>query len=122
MKVLLFAAHGSRKVNSNLEVSLFFEKVLTGLGNKIDRGICCFLQFGKPGIEEALEEEIKKGGTKIYIFPYFLFNGAHVTEDLPEIQKKFSAKYPKTEIIILNSLADAKDFDLFLSKFIGEKI
>jgi sirohydrochlorin cobaltochelatase len=122
MKVLLFAAHGSRKNNSNNEISVFFEKVLNNLGNKIDKGVCCFLQFGTPGIEEALEQEIKKGAKKIYVFPYFLFNGSHVTEDIPFICKKFNEKYPKTEIVILDALADAKGFDFFLSKYLESRI
>jgi sirohydrochlorin ferrochelatase len=122
MKVLLFAAHGSRRNNSNKEISLFFEKVLNNLKDKIDRGVCCFLQFGTPGIEEALEAEFAEGAEKIYIFPYFLFNGSHVTEDIPEICRNYRKKYPDREIILLDALADASGFDVFLSGYLGQKI
>lgn len=122
MKVLLFAAHGSRKENSNLEISVFFEKVADKLKDKIDRSVCCFLQFGTPGIEEAITDQIENGATEIYIFPYFLFNGSHVTVDIPLIQEKFKEKYPGLEIEVLDALADADGFDFFISDYLGKKL
>lgn len=118
MKVLLFAAHGSRKESSNLEIADFYKKVVKNLEGKIDRGVCCFLQFGKPGIEEAIESLIVEGASKIYIFPYFLFNGAHVKEDIPLIKKEFISRYPGLKIEIFNILPMASGFDSFISDYI----
>jgi cobalamin biosynthesis Co2+ chelatase CbiK len=122
MKVLLFAAHGSRKENSNLEIADFYEKVSKNLQGKIDKGLCCFLQFGKPGIEEAIETLIKEGAFEIYIFPYFLFNGSHVKEDLPLIKKNFESKYKGIKIKIFDVLSMAEGFDFFISDYIGKRL
>lgn len=122
MKVLLFAAHGSRKENSNLEIADFYEKVAKNLQGKIDKGLCCFLQFGKPGIEEAIENLISQGAVEIFIFPYFLFNGSHVKEDLPLIKQTFESKNKAVKIKIFDVLSMAEGFDFFISDYIGKRL
>jgi|AntRauTorckE6833_2_1112554.scaffolds.fasta_scaffold103665_2 sirohydrochlorin ferrochelatase len=116
MNILLFAVHGSRKSDSNKGVENFFEKVRKNLGKKIDKAFCCYLQFGTPKIEEVLEAELQKGADTVYIFPYFLFRGSHVTEDIPEIKEKFEKKYPEASIKILNTPGEIKGFDQFIAK------
>lgn len=113
MKVLIFAAHGSRKKESNEEVKLFFERVSGLIGNGFDLIISSFLQFSNPLLEDVLKEVIDNGGKEIYIFPYFLFNGAHVTQDIPELARAY--KRDGVSIKILRSLGDLGGFDDFLA-------
>lgn len=122
MKVFLFAAHGSRREESNQEVDAFFNMMFKNIEDKFDKGICCFLQFGRPLFEETLEEVLSQGGRDIYIFPYFLFNGSHVTVDIPEITKGFMDKNPDVSIKILKALGDLNDFHGFLSNALIDEI
>ncbi|MGM0418658.1 MAG: CbiX/SirB N-terminal domain-containing protein [Thermodesulfobacteriota bacterium] len=122
MNILLFAVHGSRKTDSNKEVENFFEKVKKNLDKNIDKAFCCFLQFGSPKIEEVLEDELQKGADTIYIFPYFLFQGSHVTEDIPGIKEKFEKKYPEAFIKILNTPGEIKGFDEFIAESLNSSV
>ena len=122
MKVFLFAAHGSRREESNREVENFFKNLFNFIKADFDTGECCFLQFGSPLFEDLLEEVIEKGAKEVFIFPYFLFNGAHVTVDIPEITKNISLKYPDCSVKILKALGDIEGFDSFLSESLIREI
>lgn len=118
MKTLIFAAHGSRKKESNDEVIIFFQNIINLLDGVFDDFICCFLEFKEPFIEQAVKTAVEKGADEIYIFPYFLFNGTHVTVDIPEIVAKFKDK----NIKVLKSLGSIDGFDGFIAEYLKDEM
>lgn len=57
------------------------------------------MELCSPTLEETIEKIVKedKDITKIGIVPFFLFEGIHIKEDIPEIIEKLSEKYKNIE-------------------------
>lgn len=56
------------------------------------------MELADPSLEEVVKEISKDGGNKVVILPYFLFNGNHIKEDIPEKIKVLKKQYPNLEI------------------------
>lgn len=97
--VFLLVAHGSRKVQANLEVHQVAEKLQEQLGREV---LACFLEQGEPDIPEGVDRALAKSPKEILVLPYFLTQGRHLEEDIPEILSKKARAYPETPIRILN--------------------
>lgn len=65
-----------------------------------------FFSLGRPGLEEKAEELVSRGYTRIMVFPYFLFNGNHVVQDIPEQLQGLRRTYPQVSLEMLPSLED----------------
>ena len=72
MKVLVIAAHGSRKASSNLEVEKLAERLAGKLKNSFEKVTHAFLQFADPLLETVLDDLAKEGAVKIVVFPFFI--------------------------------------------------
>jgi sirohydrochlorin cobaltochelatase len=57
------------------------------------------MELCSPTLEETIEKIVKedKDITKIGIVPFFLFEGIHIKEDIPEIIEKLSEEYKNIE-------------------------
>ena len=97
MTGILVVAHGSRWDGANGEVEHLICKLLEKVD--YDQLSYAFLQFGSPSIEDQIAEMVKKGCTRIIVFPYFLTGGKHLCSDIPEILKH-AAKVFGIEILI----------------------
>ncbi|PID77798.1 MAG: hypothetical protein CSB21_03630 [Deltaproteobacteria bacterium] len=121
-KVLLFVMHGMRDQSSNKEALEFFNKIRPLVKIDVDVFTPCFLAFGKPDIVDGLEDAFEKGARKAYIFPYFLFEGAHVKKAIPDIISVFSEKHPEVEIEILPIFGDVKNLKEFVAKGLEDEM
>ena len=83
MKALLLIAHGSRRKESNQEIIELAEKI-AGNANEFKTVKGCFLEMATPDITTAIEELVKQKMQHIYVLPYFLAAGSHVTYDVPK--------------------------------------
>jgi sirohydrochlorin ferrochelatase len=63
-----------------------------------------YLQFTKPGIQDAIKDSILSGAKRIIIHPYFLSNGVQVTKNIPEIIKEMEVTHPEIEFIYTDPL------------------
>jgi len=101
MKGLLFVAHGSRRKESNAE----FEEMVSELRDRLDLSYdntkASFLEFARPGIDEALHAMIHEGITEIQIYPFFLNSGKHVHTDIPEKIREAKELHPEVSITLL---------------------
>ncbi len=77
-------AHGSKKGLSNDEFQNLANKIISEDTDfeKID---AAFLEFATPNIATVVKKQIEQNIKKIYIYPYFLNSGKHVSIDLPNI-------------------------------------
>lgn len=107
MKCLLIVAHGSRREKSNDEVRLLAERVSNQIGVDFGDVSAAFLELAEPSIPDGLEACIKRGATKVIVFPYFLAAGRHVVEDIPDEIAAVVAKYPDVNVYIAPHLGKA---------------
>lgn len=98
MEKVILVVHGSPRKEAN-RWEYFLGVLAHKLGRPLDLLSIAYLQFGSPSLEEALEEAVKRGFTKIFVHPFFLSAGNHVKEDIPEILNRFQQDNPNLEII-----------------------
>lgn len=100
MNALLLVAHGSRRQESNDEVTLLAEKLRTACRDNFTIVHTGFLELATPSIPEGIEQCISDGASQITVLPYFLNSGRHVVDDVPEIVAAVKKENPDTDIIV----------------------
>ena len=88
---VLLVSHGSPRKEANAGFCQMVENITARTEGLTIRPT--FFSIARPSIEDRVEEFTKEGVTHIYIVPYFLFNGQHVTVDIP---KQVEASIAKT--------------------------
>ena len=116
MNILILVAHGSRREESNLEVSSLSKKMLKFNSNQFDKVIPAFLEFASPSIPEAIEMCSKIGAKKVTILPYFLSAGVHINRDIPEEVNKASQNFPNLEIKVTSYFGSRDEIAELLMK------
>lgn len=95
MEVLIFLAHGSRRAQSNEEVSALADQLRYRLGERFDQVNAAYLELVEPSLQAALRSALEDGARRVVIYPYFLNTGNHVAEDIPEIVARFKLEHPE---------------------------
>jgi len=113
---IIILSHGSRlkKANVSLEKIVKAVKQNTGLGIILP----AYLQFSHPNLTESVKSLIKQECSTIAIIPFFLFNGNHVTRDIPHIIKEEKAKYSKVKFIYTKNLGE----DLRITDIVSDTV
>jgi len=100
MKSLIIIAHGSKKSISNNEVLEIVSQI-----KKNETNYNCiepaFLEFAEPTLENSVKKSLDSDCSEIYIYPYFLNSGKHVTADIPNTVESLKEKYPHITFTIL---------------------
>ena len=104
MKALLLVAHGSRRKESNDEVSVLADKLKQHCSGQYDIIHAAFLELADPLIPEGLKKCIDDGAKSVIVLPYFLNSGRHVVEDIPQIVNDTKKDFPDVEIKISSHL------------------
>ena len=97
---LLLVAHGSRRQQSNNEVTELADKLRDSCHDDYKIVHSGFLELASPSIPEGIENCINDGATRVTILPYFLNSGRHVIEDVPDIVAAAKTRHPDVDIII----------------------
>ena len=100
MKSLIIIAHGSRKEISNNEVLEIVQQVKNN-ETKYSLVEPAFLEFATPTLEDSVKKSIVNNCLEIYIYPYFLNSGRHVTADIPNEVDTLTKKYPQVTFTVL---------------------
>lgn len=89
---ILLIAHGSRRSTANEELLQLVQNFRNRLpGVPIEPA---FLELVEPDIPTGLANCLKQGASTIWMLPYFLSPGAHVTEDLEQHRNDFVSAHP----------------------------
>ena len=108
VKVLLIAAHGSRKKESNLEVAQLSQNLATRLKDSFDHVTYGFLQFADPVLETRLDELAKDGAEQVVVFPFFIGSGSHIKEDIPMLVDQAAKKHSQVRFVLTCHLGKLK--------------
>ncbi len=106
-KHILLAAHGSKNSLANEEVCNIAQQLELNLANHCI--LPCFLELATPSIDQALDTCIQQNIHKIYLLPYFLVQGRHLQQDIPQIIESKRKAHPHVEIILLDYLGSEKN-------------
>lgn len=99
---VLLVGHGSRIAGADAG--------LRDIAGRIrEQGVCAivevaFREMHDPDIQQGIAACVSQGANRIVLYPYFLFAGAHVLNDLPSEMKAATERYPGLEIILSEPL------------------
>ena len=102
MKGVLIVAHGSRRKQTErtLEtVAQTARQKLPGTPMEI-----AYMEFSERNIPAGLDALAGRGANEIVVVPYFLFDGIHIQEDIPEALEQYRAAHPDVKITMGNPL------------------
>lgn len=111
LKVLIIAAHGSRKAASNAEVEKLALRLKEKLTGQFDDVTHAFLQFAEPMLEPTLEKLAGRNISQITVFPFFIGAGSHITEDIPQLIDKIKDQNPDIQISLTRHLGAINSID-----------
>lgn len=121
LSAIILLSHGSRRKEANEEL-LKMAELLNDSRNRPDIiAVGAFLQFGRPSLEEALENMILRGCSEIVVAPFFLSSGVHITEDIPKIMAQVKEKYPRINFFLCPPIGCDPQLIPIIWKRIGEK-
>jgi sirohydrochlorin ferrochelatase len=95
---ILLMGHGSRIPEANSALNAIAEMVRVQTGCEIVE--VSFREQHAPNIQEGIDRCVERGATRILLYPYFLFPGAHVLEDLPAEMAQAARRYPDLQMIL----------------------
>lgn len=95
---ILLMGHGSRVSEANDALRVIAEQVRKDGGFEIVE--VSFRELHDPDIQAGIDRCVEQGAQRVLLYPYFLFAGAHVLEDLPEEMDKAVDRYPELEMVM----------------------
>lgn len=104
MEGVIILAHGSRRQETDRILDSLTKKVTDRATDQ--RVIPAYLQFSPNSLDKAVEQLVGEGVTRIKVIPMFLFDGIHVTEDIPEELEAMGERYPEVDIRMSRHLGD----------------
>lgn len=85
MKAIILLAHGSRRPESNEEVTALAAKLAERVKSTYRIVRHGFAEIAEPKFVTAVQEASRQGATEITVIPYFLAKGTHVANDVPRL-------------------------------------
>ncbi len=112
---VLIIAHGS-KVKETDDIMKKYQQEL--VAKMPDTQIeYCYLQLMAPSIEDVIKSLYESGVRNIKAFPFFIFNGNHIKEDIPEVLDTIRTQYPELQITFLENIGyDEKVLNLIIER------
>lgn len=118
MKGVLILAHGSRVESTKNTINQVVDMVreqITDVPIQI-----AYMEFCDENIEHGVKTLVDKGVTEIKAVPYFLFEGIHIREDIPNEIGEILKKYPNVKLVMGKTLGVDKRLADILVDRIGE--
>lgn len=121
MKGILILAHGSTRKETNRILDSLVQKVKAGTENIVMGQ--AYLQLADPDIETGIAKMAAQGVTEIVAVPLFIFDGVHVTTDIPDELKRVGTLFPNISIAMAKHIGDDdKLAEIVLERALNTKI
>ena len=95
---ILLMGHGSRVAEANSALHAVAEMVRKQGGYEIVE--VAFREMHAPNIQAGIDACVAQGAQRVLLYPYFLFAGAHVLEDLPAEMVEARQRHPGLELLM----------------------
>lgn len=97
MQGLLLVDHGSRRSESNEQLSVVVDLVRSLVGEKVAVA-GAHLELAAPTIAEQVDALVAAGVTELVVVPYMLAPGRHAVADIPRIATEAAAAHPQVTV------------------------
>jgi len=101
---MIVLGHGSRRA----EVALQFTAMVGRVASRIAgvQVLPAFFSLGEPTLADQVRELVVRGCTRIVVMQYFLYNGVHIEQDIPQMISALREEFPGVEFVIQPTLQD----------------
>ena len=99
---VMLIAHGSRVGAANAELVEIAE--LLRASTTYTNVEVAYLELASPSLPEAAQLCVDNGACQVFMMPYFLSAGSHVTRDLEAFRQQFSEQFADVEWILCQPL------------------
>ena len=118
MKGILILAHGSRVQTTKDTINEVVEKVRKKITDMPI--VIAYMEFCDENIEYGIKTLVDKGVTEIKAVPYFLFEGIHIREDIPNEIGEILKNYPNVKLEMGSTLGvDSRLADILVDRIRG---
>ncbi len=117
---ILLIGHGSRVPEANEVLHAIAAMVKDSTGCPIVE--VAFREQHAPNIQRGIDRCVERGAGRILLYPYFLFAGAHVLEDLPAEIKEARERYPQLQMALGSPLGVHPKLGEVVCERIGEAL
>ena len=120
---IIILCHGSRGHHAIDDLPVKMKSLVDGIVSLISGDVVvawAALQFNHPTFEESAASLVARGVKSIVVVPYFLFSGRHIQEDIPEVIKRLTDRYPGLAFSVTRALGDKELFIPQIIKRISE--
>ncbi|KXW58418.1 sirohydrochlorin ferrochelatase [Ferrovum myxofaciens] len=69
----------------------------------------CFLELMHPSLDQAVQEQTRRGVTDLIIVPLFMAQGGHLRHDLPALIETLHHQHPALKIRVTTALGDSPE-------------
>lgn len=117
MKGVMILAHGSRIQSTRDTIETVVSMVREKIDLKDTPVEIGYMELCEPNIYKAINTLVKKGVDEIKVVPYFLFEGIHIKEDIPNELNEALVDYPGVKITMGKTLgADPRLADILADR------
>ena len=118
MKGVLIVGHGSRRK----ETERILESVVEMAGKKLREipAEIAYMEFSERNITAGLDALIAQGVDDIVVVPYFLFDGVHIREDIPQMIEEYKSGHPNIKFKMGNPLSADRRLAAILADRVSE--
>jgi sirohydrochlorin ferrochelatase len=102
-RAALLIAHGSRRDEANRDLVLLADALRARAVYPIVE--IAYLELAPPTILDGGAACVSQGAERVFLLPYFLSAGAHVTDDLERFRRELSAQFPDVRFILCKPLS-----------------
>ncbi len=114
---LILIDHGSRLAEANRVVEKLTDYLKKGARRGFSLAVHAHMELAEPTLKTAFARCVEHGATQIVVVPYFLAEGAHVTEDIPRLAAEAAEPYPQVQWVLAPPLGfDARLAGIVLSR------
>lgn len=103
-EAVLILAHGSKREETEIILDSLVNKIKSMTG--MDLVYPAYLQFSEQNLEKGINYLVKQGAEFIKVIPMFLFDGIHVTRDIPAELNEIRKTLPGIEIKMGRHIGD----------------
>lgn len=116
---MIVLGHGSRRT----EVAQRFTAMVGRVAALVRDAevLPAFFSLGEPTLADQVRTLAVQGCGRIVVMQYFLYNGVHIEQDIPEMIAALEEEFPKVEFVLQPTLQDDPALErLIVDRLLGD--